>query len=65
MLKANPANWDYLLPAGKSLVARECVVADAVDVEPVSASEFPANREKNGEFSISGRLAPAEGPRTQ
>jgi hypothetical protein len=26
------------------------VVADAVAVEPVSASEFPANREKNREF---------------
>jgi hypothetical protein len=26
------------------------VVADAVDVEPVSAAKFPANREKNREF---------------
>jgi len=27
-----------------------CVVADAVQVEPVSASKFPANREINREF---------------
>jgi hypothetical protein len=26
------------------------VVADAVDLEPVSVREFPANREKNREF---------------
>src|SRR5665213_4034219 len=30
----------------------DCVVADAVAVEPVSAPEFPANREKNREFSV-------------
>jgi hypothetical protein len=28
----------------------DCVVADAVDIERVSASEFPANREINREF---------------
>ena len=28
----------------------DCVVADAVAVEPVSAPKFPANREKNREF---------------
>jgi hypothetical protein len=28
----------------------DCVVADAVDLEPVSASKFPANREINREF---------------
>jgi hypothetical protein len=33
--------------AGKSLWRSECVVADAVAVEPVSARNFPANREKN------------------
>jgi len=33
--------------AGKSLRTSECVVADAVAVEPVSARKFPANREKN------------------
>ena len=31
--------------------SRNCVVADAVQLEPVSAAEFPANREKNREFS--------------
>ena len=30
--------------------ARECVVADAVVLEPVSAPIFPANREKNREL---------------
>jgi hypothetical protein len=29
---------------------RECVVADAVDLEPVSSAQFPANREINREF---------------
>src|SRR3954464_3118477 len=28
----------------------DCVVADAVDIEPVSASNFPDNREKYREF---------------
>jgi hypothetical protein len=28
----------------------DCVVADAVQVEPVSTPKFPANREKNREF---------------
>ena len=36
---------------GKDFEAPEKVVADAVAVEPVSASQFPANREKNREFS--------------
>src|SRR6516162_8987769 len=36
---------------GKSLFAPDCVVADAVGVEPVSASNFPANREINREIS--------------
>ena len=32
----------------------DCVVADAVQVEPVSSAEFPANREKNREFCRNG-----------
>ena len=32
----------------------DCVVADAVQVEPVSTAEFPANREKNREFCRNG-----------
>ena len=28
----------------------DCVVADAVDLEPVSSAKFPANRENNREF---------------
>jgi hypothetical protein len=40
---------------GKSLFAPDCVVADAVAIEPVSAFSFPANREINREF---GDFAP-------
>jgi len=29
---------------------QDCVVADAVTVEPVSATKFPANRENNREL---------------
>ena len=36
----------YSARTGKSPLERECVVADTVVVEPVSASIFPANREK-------------------
>jgi hypothetical protein len=39
-----------LYSARKSLVAQDCVVADAVQVKPVSTPKFPANREKNREF---------------
>ena len=35
---------------GKSLFAPDCVVADAVVVEPVSQVQFPANSENNREF---------------
>ena len=35
---------------GDSPFGRECVVADAVAVEPVSQVKFPANRENNREF---------------
>ena len=34
----------------KRIHVLECVVADAVAVEPVSTPEFPANREINREF---------------
>jgi hypothetical protein len=34
------------------------MVADAVDLEPVSASKFPANRENNREFCKIRRSAP-------
>jgi hypothetical protein len=36
--------------AGKSLQMGDCLVADAAMVEPVSAAQFPANREINREF---------------
>ena len=45
------ASESYLSePPTKSLFARDCVVADAVAVEPVSQVQFPANRENNREF---------------
>jgi hypothetical protein len=43
-------NRGYSANHGKSWLAPECVVADAVLVEPVSTHEFPANREINREF---------------
>jgi hypothetical protein len=33
-----------------AFAAKRAVVVDAVDVEPVSTRQFPANREKNREF---------------
>ena len=43
-------NRGYSANHGKSRLAPECVVADAVAFEPVSTLKFPANREKNREF---------------
>jgi len=37
--------------ARKSPVSRDCVVVDAVQIEPVSAAKFPGNKEINWEFS--------------
>jgi hypothetical protein len=42
--------------------AGDWVVADAVDIEPVSDPKFPANREKNREFCIIGALGAPEAP---
>src|SRR5215203_734401 len=39
-----------LTQSGKFTSSREYVVAEAVDIEPVSAINFPANRENNSEF---------------
>jgi hypothetical protein len=44
----------------KSAKWLKILVADAVDVEPVSAAKFPANREKNREFCIIGALGAPE-----
>jgi hypothetical protein len=44
-----PASAIYR-PSGRVSVSSECVVADAVTIEPVPASKFAANREKNREF---------------
>jgi hypothetical protein len=51
---AQSAGWPEIeggfAETGKTRFDRECVVADAVTCEPVSAAEFPANREINREF---------------
>ena len=41
----------YSSETGKHWFASDCVVADAAGCEPVSASQFPDNRENNREFS--------------
>jgi hypothetical protein len=41
---------------GISSASNECVVADAVAIEPVSTTEFAAIREKNREFIDSGMI---------
>ena len=46
----NPPNRRDLRVFGKHMQRPEWVVADAVRIEPVSASQVPANREKNREF---------------
>src|SRR6188768_2026667 len=48
--RQSPPFAGHLQVSGKSRGSKECVVADAVVIEPVSASQFPANREKNREF---------------
>ena len=49
-LLSAPVNRAIPETLGKSPVVRVCVVADAVQVEPVSNAKFPANREKNRDF---------------
>jgi hypothetical protein len=44
----NPPIRRCLHDTGKSLFVWDCVVADAVTVEPVSATKFPASRENAG-----------------
>jgi hypothetical protein len=50
----SPQESVFLEDLRNQLRSRVCVVADAVTIEPVSTSEFPANREKNREFFSSG-----------
>jgi hypothetical protein len=47
----------YLSETGKHRFASDCVVADALWIEPVSTPKFPANREINREFCGFWRLA--------
>ena len=53
---AQPQNRACLAEAGKSEIVDERVVADAVAIELVSTTEFPAIREKNREFIDSGMI---------
>jgi hypothetical protein len=48
--RASPPIPGFSPKAGKSPLDQDCVVADAVAIEPVSASKFPAIREMNCEF---------------
>ena len=45
-----PANAGFYRKVSGTGDLGDCVVADAVAIEPVSAARFPANREKNREF---------------
>ena len=47
---ASPPIRGFRQKPGKSPLERDCVVADAVAIEPVSASKFPGIREINREF---------------
>src|SRR5688572_6406392 len=48
----------YLTNLWNTRFARECVVADAVEIEPVSAAKFPAIREFAGNLlRFAGNLA--------
>jgi hypothetical protein len=58
-----PANSPpFPAAAWKSSVVRDCVVAQAVACEPVFVREFPANREKNREFSRTAGSSEQEAP---
>ena len=48
----------YSSTLGKSRLASECVVADALALEPVSTPKFPFIRENNREFCESDALSP-------
>ena len=63
--RRTPPIRGYSPGSGKSPLERECVVADAVAVEPVSARKFPANREKNRlsrNFGRRRRISPLNCP---
>ena len=53
----SPPIADYLPISERLPSSKECVVADAVAIEPVSAPQFPANREKNREFCNFGTIS--------
>jgi hypothetical protein len=46
--------------SGKSLGSKECVVADAVVIEPVSILNFPANGRRTGNLAISGTFSASD-----
>ena len=49
-INISPTNRTIPETLGKSPVVRECVVEDAVQIEPVSAIKFPSITEKTGNF---------------
>jgi hypothetical protein len=48
--RKRPQIAGYSSETGKHRFASDCVVVDAVRIEPVSAVKFPSIREKNREF---------------
>jgi hypothetical protein len=48
--RKRPRNGALFGTVSVSANSGECVVADAVMVEPVSTAKFPANREKSRDF---------------
>src|SRR5207302_138501 len=54
--RKRPQIAGYSSETGKHRFASDCVVVDAVRCEPVSASNFPDNREINREFAKFSRM---------
>jgi hypothetical protein len=54
MPTAKPANCRLFASLRELPSSKECVATDAVVIEPVSASKFPANRERIGNFQFRG-----------
>jgi hypothetical protein len=47
-----PSGFPKARAAGKSPQTSDCLVAEAVEIEPVSTTEFAENREKYREMGI-------------
>jgi len=61
---ARPRRWTPAA-AWRYPLTHDCVVAHAVQVEPVSIAEFPANREINRDIRQIGPREPISNPNTR